>query len=98
MRVNLSEPLVVVVVVVLVVHMIQSNAVSVQGRAEVHRIRVAEHLGASSRRPRHPRALDDEELFIIEGSLGAQRPDGRSAKKARKTGEKPHVPTATAIK
>ena len=54
----------------------------------MHRIRVAEHLGASSQRPRHPQALDDEELFIIEGSPGAQRPDGRSAKEARKTGEK----------
>ena len=34
-----------------------------------------------------PRALDDKELFIIEGSPGAQRPNGRSAKNARKTNE-----------
>ena len=36
----------------------------------------------------NPRALDDKEFFIIEGSPGTQRPDGRSAKNARKTGEK----------
>ena len=41
----------------------------------MHTIRVAERLGASSRRPRHPQALDDEELFIIEGSPGAQLRD-----------------------
>ena len=71
------------------VRMIQSAPCLSRVVPKMHRIRVAEHLGASSRRPRHPRALDDEELFIIEGSPGAQRPDGRSAKKARKTGEKP---------
>ena len=31
-------------------------------------IPVPGHLGLNSRRPRHPRALDDEELFAIEGS------------------------------
>ena len=66
--------------------MIQSAPCLSRVVPKMRRIRVAEHL---SRRPRHPRALDDEELFIIEGSPGAQRPDGRSAKKARKTGEKP---------
>ena len=30
------------------------NGVSVQARFYMHLIRVAEHLGASSRRPRHP--------------------------------------------
>ena len=63
----------------------------------MHRIRVAEHLGASSRRPRHPRALDDEELFIIEGSPGAQRPDGRSAKNGLKKAKTPLIAAITAI-
>ena len=35
--------------------------------AGMHQVGVAEHLGASSRRPRHPRALDNEELFVVEG-------------------------------
>ena len=56
----------------------------------VHRIKVAKRLGARhSRRPRHPRAraVDDEELFIIEGSPGAQlRDNRRSAKNAAKCG------------
>ena len=59
---------VVVCVVVCVVRMIQSTPCLSRVMPTMHRIRVAEHLGASSRRPRHPRALDDEELFIIEGS------------------------------
>ena len=28
---------------------------------------------SDSRRPRHPRALDDEELFIVEGSKNSTR-------------------------
>ena len=63
----------------------------------MHLIRVAERLGASSRRPRHPRAIDDEELFIIEGSPGAQRPDGRSAKNGLKKVKKPLIAAITAI-
>ena len=47
---------------------------------------------SDSRRPHHPRALDDKELFIIEGSPGAQRPDGRSAKNACKTAKNPTLP------
>ena len=39
----------------------------VDKRQRMHLIGVAEHLGASSRRPRHPQALDNEELFVIEG-------------------------------
>ena len=42
------------VVVMVVVQMINGNGVSVQARSYVQLIRVAEHLGASSRRPRHP--------------------------------------------
>ena len=76
-----------------------SEHVSVDMNAlRMHRIRVAEHLGASSRRPRHPRALDDEELFIIEGSPGAQRPDGRSAKNGLKKARKPLIAAITAIR
>ena len=39
---------------------------------------------SDSWRPRHPQALDDEELLIIEGSPGAQHQDGRSAKNGLK--------------
>ena len=56
--------------VVCVVQMIQSAPCLSRVVPKMHLIRVAEHLGESSRRPRHPRALDDEELFIIEGSPG----------------------------
>ena len=35
-------------------------------RQRMHRIMVAEHLG-DSRRPRHPRALDDSQVRTIEG-------------------------------
>ena len=75
-----------------VVRMIESALGLSRVVPKMQRIRVAEHLGASSRRPRHPRALDDEELFIIEGSPGAQRPDGRSAKNGLKRPENPLSP------
>ena len=39
----------------------------------MQRIRVPGHLGVNSRRPRHPRALDDKELFVIEGSSRTSR-------------------------
>ena len=58
---------VVVVVVVVVVRKGCMTNVFVDKRQRMHLIGVAEHLGASSRRPRHPRALDNEELFVIEG-------------------------------
>ena len=49
--------------------------------------------GRNSRRQRHPRALDDEELFIIEGSpaaTGAQLRDNREEReKCGKTAKKP---------
>ena len=34
----------------------------------MHPIWVRGHLGANSRRPRHPRALDDQQLLAVEGS------------------------------
>ena len=55
---------------------------------------MAEHWESDSRRPRHPGALDDKELFVIEGSpksplkTGTQRPTGRSPKNALKKGKK----------
>ena len=55
---------------------------------------VANTRESNSRRQRHPRALDDEELFVIEGSpksplkAGTQRPSGRSPKNALKKGKK----------
>ena len=51
----------------------------------------AEHLGVNPGVPATP-ALDDEELFIIEGSgpktSGTQRPTRRSPKNALEKGEK----------
>ena len=61
---------VVVVVVEDVVVVVRTGCMTnvfVDKRQRMHLIGVAEHLGVSSRRPRHPRALDNEELFVIEG-------------------------------
>ena len=54
---------------------------------------VAEHLGVKTPEvPAPPPVLDDEELFVIEGSgpktSGTQRPTGRSPKNAPINGEK----------
>ena len=54
-------------VVVVVVLMINGNGVSVQARSHVQQIRWQVTWESDSRRPRHPLALDDEELFVIEG-------------------------------
>ena len=70
-----------VVVVVVVVLTVCLTCVSVHIRPRDAPNWVAERLGPSSRRPHHPRALDDEELFIIEGSPGAQLRDTGGARK-----------------
>ena len=52
--------------------------------------------GRNSRRQRHPRALDDEELFIIEGSpaaTGAQLQDNpEEREKCAKCAKNPSLP------
>ena len=53
----------------------------------MHRIEVAGHPGVGLLATRRPRALDDEELFVIEsGKNGHSRPCGRSATNAAKCG------------
>ena len=69
----------VVVVVVVRPWIVNGKSVSIN-RYRMQLIKEAERLGVRLPAFRHPRVLDDEELFIIEGSPGAQRPDGRSAK------------------
>ena len=65
---------------------------SVLPRANLNRIRVAEHLGA--RLPASP-PLDNQQLLAIEGCpLGTHRPAGRSANNAAKCGE---IPSRTSL-
>ena len=59
-------------------------------RPRAHRIGVTEHLGVRLAASPSPQALDDKELFVIEGSKnGHSRPDGRSAKNAAKCSSRP---------
>ena len=86
----------VVVVVVVVVRTCSMTHVSVDMRQRMHLIRVAGHLGVRLPATPPPRALDDEELFVIQSSwaLTSKRTDCEKCRKMRQKPDSAHHPRA----